>query len=192
MRTLKVLIVVLAMLAISAPSFGYILVYNAYARLKAVDSDANALVGKAMKGYLIVDETNDGEVNDVAWIAYGKDSEGSKTYTLSVPYIELQVDGKYQTVYMDIDEGWFVTTIGRMASKNIGFADRTLVAYTMSGNFTIYDGVVFDMGQMLRGSGNMVITLNSTKTRAANTDGDTIDVVIDDITAALILLGYLE
>jgi hypothetical protein len=48
------------------------------------------------------------------------------------------------------------------------------------------------MGQMLRGSGNMVITLNSTKTRAANTDGDTIDVVIDDITAALILLGYLE
>jgi hypothetical protein len=190
MRTLKVLIVVLAMLAISAPSFGYILVYNAYARLKAVDSDSNALVGKALKGYLIIDETNDGEVNDVAWIAYGKDSEGSKTYTFSVPYIELQVDGKYQTVYMDIDEGWFVTAIGRMSSKNIGFADRMLVAYTMSGNFIIYDGIVFDIVQM-RGSGNMVITLNSTRTKAANTDGDTIDDVIDDITADLLSLGYL-
>jgi hypothetical protein len=191
MKTLRVWMVVLAMLAISAPSFGYILVYNAFGRLKAVDSENDALVGVAMRGYLIVDINDaDGDVNDVYWLTYGKDSEGTKVYTLAVPDFQLQVNGKYQTVYMNIDEGWFVTVLGKQVSKYISLVERELVAYTMSGNFIILDSSVFDLTQLLRGSGTMVITLNSTKTKAANTAGDAIDDVLDDVIMALEALGY--
>jgi hypothetical protein len=191
MKTLKVLVVLLAMLAISAPSFGYILVYNAFGRLKSVDSEADRLVGVAMRGYLIIDiNDTDGDVNDTYWVTYGKDSEGTKVSTLSVPDFQLEVNGKYQTIYMNIDEGWYVTVLGKTSSKSIGMADRTTVAYTMSGNFIILDSVVFDMTQLLRGAGTMVITLNSTKTRTANTAADAIDDVLDDILTELDDAGY--
>jgi len=183
--------VVLAMLAVTAPSFGYILVYNAFGRIKAVDSETDTLVGVAMRGYLIMDiNDTDGEVNDIYWLTYGKDSEGTKVYTLAVPDLQLSVNGKYQTIYMNIDEGWFVTILGKQAAKNIGLADRELVAYTMSGNFIIYDSVVFDLTQLLRGAGTMVITLNSTKTQAANAALDAIDDVLDDVITVLVAAGY--
>jgi hypothetical protein len=191
MKTLKVLLVVLAMLAVTAPSFGYILVYNAFSRIKAVDSETNALVGVAMRGYLIMDINDaDGEVNDVYWLTYGKDGEGTKVYTLATPDLQLSVNGKYQTIYMNIDEGWFVTVLGKRTSKNIGLVERELVAYTMSGYFIILDSSVFDLTQLLRGSGTMVITLNSTKTKAANAVYEAIDDVLEDVEAALILAGY--
>ena len=191
MKALKVLLVVLAMLAVTAPSFGYILVYNAFGRIKAVDSETDTLVGVAMRGYLIMDINDaDGEVNDIYWLTYGKDSEGTKVYTLSVPDLQLSVNGKYQTIYMNIDEGWFVTVLGKQAAKNIGLADRELVAYTMSGNFIIYDSVVFDLTQLLRGAGTMVVTLNSTKTQAANAAPDAIDDVLDDVITVLVAAGY--
>jgi len=191
MKALKVLLVVLAMLAVTAPSFGYILVYNAFGRIKAVDSETDTLVGVAMRGYLIMDINDaDGEVNDIYWLTYGKDSEGTKVYTLSVPDLQLSVNGKYQTIYMNIDEGWFVTVLGKQAAKNIGLAERELVAYTMSGYFIIYDSVVFDMTQLLRGAGTMVVTLNSTKTQAANAAPDAIDDVLDDVITVLVAAGY--
>ena len=191
MRTLKVLLVVVAMLAVSAPSFGYILVYNAFGRLKAVDSETDTLVGIAMRGYLIMDvNENDGDLNDVYWIGYGKDGDGAKVYTVSVPDLQLNVNGKYQTVYMNVDEGWFVTTLGRISNKNIGLADRQPVAYTMSGNLIILDSVVFDMTQLLRGSGSMVISLSSSKSQAANTAHDEIDDVLDNLLTLLETAGY--
>ena len=191
MKTLRVWVVILAMLAISAPSFGYILVYNAYGRLKSVDSEADRLVGVAMRGYLIIDINEaDGDVNDTYWVTYGKDGEGTKVSTLSVPDLQLEVNGKYQTIYMNIDEGWFVTVLGKMSSKNIGLAERKTVAYTMSGNFIILDSTVFDMTQLLRGSGTMIITLNSTKTKAANTAADAIDDVLEGILDELDAAGY--
>jgi hypothetical protein len=191
MKTLRVWLVILAMLAISAPSFGYILVYKAYGRAKSIDSEAETLVGAIVRGYLIIDINDaDGDVNDTYWITYGKDSEGTKVSTLSVPTLELSVNGKYETVYMDIDEGWFVTVLGKRSSKNIGTAERQIVAYTMSGNFVIYDGMVYDDLQVLRGSGSMVVTLNSTKTRAVNTDPNTVDEALDIILTELENDGY--
>jgi hypothetical protein len=191
MRTLKVLLVVLVMLAVSAPSFGYILVYNAFGRLKAVDSETETLVGVAMRGYLIMDvNENDGDLNDVYWVGYGKDTERVKVYTVSVPDLQLTVSGKYQTVYMNVDDGWFVTTIGRRSNKNIGLVDRQSVAYTMSGNLIILDSVVFDMTQLLRGAGSMVFSLSSSKTQAANAAADAVDDVLDDILTLLEDAGY--
>ncbi len=69
MRMLKVWVVVLAMLAVSAPSFGYVLVYNVISRIKAVENYAGSLVGLAVRGYLIMDfnDTN-GDFNESEWL----------------------------------------------------------------------------------------------------------------------------
>jgi hypothetical protein len=191
MNKLRVWILVLVMLSVSAPSFGYVLVYKTYGRLKAVNSEANSLAGVPIRGYLIMDlnETN-GEVNDVYWVTYGKDTEGTKVYTLSVPDLQLQVCGRYQSVYMNIDEGWFVTIIGRQTYKNVGLAESKPLAFTMSGSFIVYDSIAFDMTQLLRGSGTMVTTLSSTMTQASNQATKTVDDVLNDVITLLEAAGY--
>jgi hypothetical protein len=191
MKMLKMLAIVVVLLTVCAPSFGYILIYNTFGRVKAVDSQATTLNGIVLRGYMILDINNaDGEVNDVFWICYGKDTLGAKVYTESVPNIEFQVSGKYQTLFIDVDAGWTATVLGKMSSKAIGLADRKTIAYTMSGNLVIVDSTVFDATQLLRGGGSLVVTLNSTKTKAANTADDTFDDVIGDTETALESAGY--
>jgi hypothetical protein len=190
MKTLKVWAIVIVMLAVSAPSFGYILVYNAFGRVRSVDSETNTLVGVVIRGYLILDINNaDGEVNDLDWICYGKDGDGTKVYTESIPYLELEVDGKYQTIYIDIDDGWFITLVGKITNKNIGLGSKQAIAYTMSGNLIIVDSSVFD-AQTLRGGGTMSITLNSTKTQTFNADANDIEDAIGSIETTLEAAGY--
>jgi len=179
------------MLAVTAPSFGYILVYNAFGRVKAIDSETDTLVGFAVRGYLILDINDvNGDVDDNYWLAYGKDSEGTKVSTLSVPNLELSVNGKYETLYMDIDGGWYATILGKRVSRDIGFADKRLVVYTMSGNSILVDGIVLDGAQLLRGASSMVLTLNSSLTHSANADSDDIETVLDDVITILTTAGY--
>jgi len=197
MKTLKVWIVVLAMLAVSAPSFGYVLVYNVVSRINAVDSIANSLVGAAAKSYLFMDINEvDGEVNDSYWLIYGKDGDGTKTYILEEPYLDSLVCGKYQSIHFEtVEGGWSVTVIGKVMSKSIGTTNKKLVAYAMSGNLIIQSsGIVLDMSQSLTGAGSMVLMLNSVKTKAANNVSApmTIDDAVSDITDAWDVAGYIS
>lgn len=191
MKTLKVCAAVAIILSFSVPSFGYILIYNTFGSIRAVDSIANTLSGVALRGYLILDINNaDGEVNNIEWICYGKGAGGTKVYTESVPYAELQVSGKYQTLYVDVDAGWDITFLGRMSSKDIGMTDKKTIAYTMSGSLAILDSTVLDATQLLRGGGTLVISLNSSKTQTANTGAEIFDDVITDIETTLESAGY--
>ena len=75
MRTLKAWMVVLVMLAVCAPSFGYVLVYNTLSRVKAVDSVAETITRVAVRGYLVMDINDaNGDVNDAYWLLYGRDN----------------------------------------------------------------------------------------------------------------------
>jgi hypothetical protein len=192
MKTLKVWAIVIVMLAVSVPSFGYILIYKTYERTKAIDSEASILVGKAVRGYLIMDiNDNDGDINDSYWLTYGKDEEDAKVYTLSVPDLQREISGKYQTLYLNIDEGWYVSALGKMSSKNIGLAARQTIAYTLSGNFIILDSSIFDLTQLLRGGGTVVITLNSIMTQAINATSDpNLDGALTNVTTLLETDGY--
>jgi hypothetical protein len=196
MRTLKVWMVVLVMLAVCVPSalcstsVGHILIYNTISRVKAVDSETSSLVGKAVRGYLVIDVNEAGDINEAYWFIYGRDGEGAKIYSENWIDLDLSVDGKYQSISMETAEGWFVTVVGKITSKDIGFTDnKQQIAYSMSGNFIIPDGFVLDSAEALVGSGAVVITLNSTKTKAANAALDSIDDVLADL-EDVALAGY--
>jgi hypothetical protein len=193
MRTLKVWMVVLVMLAVCAPSFGYVLVYNTLSRVKAVDSTAEAIVGVAVRGYMILDINDaNGDVNDAYWMVYGRDGEGTKVYTVDGLDPTLTINGRYQSFYIETGTGWFVTVVGKRTNKDIGLAaGRQLIAYTMSGGFIIPDGgIVLNADQFLTGSGSMGVTLNSTKTKAANGASDSLDDTLDDLITAVEAGGY--
>ncbi len=192
MKTLKVWIVILAMLAVCAPSFGYILVYNTLSRIKAVDSVANSVIGVAVRGYMVLEVNGvDGDVNASYWLIYGKDGDGANVYTWAEPaQLQLSVSGRCQSVSIDTEDGWSLTAVGKITNKAIGVAaGKQLIAYSMSGNLIIpMDGVVLNDDQSLTGSGTISITLNSTKTKAANIALDEIDDVLEDIQTSLV--GY--
>ena len=188
MKTLKALMVIAIILAACAPSFGYVLVYNVISRVKGV-TDLDSPIGVAIRGYLVLDINASGDLNEADWLTYGKDTDGIKTYTSESPDPVLTVNGRYQTITMDTGDGWSIIIMGRITAKNIGLTDKQAIAYTMAGNFIVNGGFVLDSDQ-LTGSGAMVITLNSTKTKAANQATESIDDVIDDLTTALESAGY--
>jgi hypothetical protein len=192
MRILKVWVVILAMLAVSAPSFGYVLVYNVLNRIKAVDSAAETLVGTAVRGYLLLDINDaNGDVNDSYWLIYGKDTSKAKVYTWSGLDPDLSVSGRYESIYLETGDGWTSTVVGKITNKDIGLAaGKRAVAYTMSGNFVIVGGVVLDATQYLTGSGAMVLSLNSTKTKTINLASTSIDDAFDDLITVVEGLGY--
>ena len=196
MRALKVLIVILVMLGVCAPSFGYVLVYNVVSRVRAVDNDAGKLVGTAVKGYLVMDFNDaNNDFNEAAWITYGKDSESVLVYTgPDDPGANVTLSGNYQSVSMFTGDGWTIMVAGKIVNKAIGLSNRAPIAYTMSGNFivdsgSVYDGDMFD-GDILTGSGAITITLNTVKTKAANQASESIDDVSGDLTDALDAADY--
>jgi hypothetical protein len=188
MKTLKIWMVIAVMLGVCAPSFGYVLIYNVISRVKAI-SDIDFKVGKAVRGYLILDINEAGEVNEADWITYGKDDEGAKIYTSEAPEQNIEVTGRYETISIQTGDGWSIIAMGKIASKSIGLADKQAVAYTMTGNFIVDGGFVL-YGDQLTGSGSIVITLNSSRTKAANLATTCISDVVDNLTEELDLAGY--
>ncbi len=193
MRTLKTWLVVMVLLAVCTPSFGYVLVYNTLSRVKAVDSVAETISRVAVRGYLILDiNDTSSDVNDAYFMIYGKDSEAIKVYTLEGLDPVLTIDGLYQSIYTETGEGWYVTVVGRRTYKDIGIAaGKQLVSYSMTGNFIIPDGgVVIKTDEFLTGSGAISVSLNSTKTKTANLASDSVYDAIDDLVAAIEAAGY--
>ena len=96
MKNLKVWMVVTVMLAVCAPSFGYVLVYNTISRAKAIDSVAETITRVAVRGYLVLDINDaNGDVNDAYWLLYGKDNYGDKVYTVEGLDPVMTIDGTY-------------------------------------------------------------------------------------------------
>ena len=191
MRTLKVWMVVFVILAVCAPSFGYVLVYNTISRVKAVDNDTSALANIAVRGYMVMDfNDTTGDFNEAQWLTYGRDITNAKVYTLpDDPSPTLEVSGRYQSISMLTGDWWTVTVVGKITNKYISTAGKKLIAYTLSGGFTL-DGYVLN-GDLLTGSGSMIMTLNTTKTKAANDASEKIDDAFGDITDALDTAGYI-
>jgi len=192
MKTLKVWMVIAVMLAVCAPSFGYVLVYNVISRVRAVDSDTESIAGIAVRGYLVMDfNDTTGDFNEAGLITYGKDLDKTKVYTLpDDPGANLAVNGRYQSVSMLTGEGWQIIVVGKITNRYINNTDKQLIAYSMTGNFTL-DGGTALYGDLLTGSGSMVMVLNSTKTKAANEALDSKDTVLDDLTILLEDADYI-
>jgi hypothetical protein len=193
MKTLKVWMVVTVMLAICAPSFGYVLVYNTISRIKAIDSVAETITRVAVRGYLVLDINDaNGDVNDAYWLLYGKDNYGDKVYTVEGLDPVMTIEGTYASIYATTGGGWIATVVGKRTYKDIGVAaGKQVIAYSLSGNFIIEEGgAVINMDQFLTGSGAMGVTLNSIKTKAANLASASVDDTLTTLTDALDTLLY--
>jgi len=208
MKRVLTLLVVLAVLGMCAPSYGYILVYKLNSTVKVVDDTSETAMSIPVKGYLAVDLSDEDEsLNDATMVFYGKDGSDNKIYFMQ----ELNTDGfdmDWSLIgisdYIGVDvwnsnESPFdyeIILTGVQNNKNVGFGNGTLDRRTapniLKGTMVSWWGAIFDIDQELFGSGDAAMVFDFSLTKAANQSEATVDDVIDEIVGGLEDKGYEE
>ena len=209
MKRLLALLVVLAVLGMCAPSYGYLLVYKLSSTMKVVDYTTDSSGNLPVKGYLAVDiDDVDGDLLDATMVFYGKDDNGDKTYFAQ----EFETDGfdmNWDEVgdYIGVDIwnyseepfDYEIMLTGTLQNKNVGFgnssADRRIAPNTLKGTMVSWWGGIFDIDQELFGSGDASLTFDFGLTKAANQSETDVYEVITEIVegnGGLVDKGYAE
>jgi hypothetical protein len=206
MKRLAVLCLIIGLIGVCSPSYGYILVYKLTSTIKTVETDANAMMNVKVSGYLALD-INDVEeiVDDSRMVIYGKDADANKVYYVEDfsgnPRVEWTEEGAYLTVEMINHRGIFYYDLrltGKIKEKDVGFGadDLRNAASSAKGSMYSTHGSLFDQGQTLFGSGSATMTLDTKKTKAANdVTPSTLDEIMTEIVAGeggLVEKGYQE
>jgi hypothetical protein len=147
MKKLLTLLVMLAVLGMCAPSYGYLLVYKLSSTMKVIDYASDSSGNLPVKGYLAVDIVDeDGSLDDATMVLYGKDGDGDKIYFVQ----EYDTDGFdmdwYEAgnylgvdIWNDADEpfDYEIVLTGDLKNKNVGFgsgsADRRIAPNILKG-----------------------------------------------------------
>jgi hypothetical protein len=82
MRRLMAGLVVLVILGICSPSFGYLLLYKVSMTARGADVDTDAKANVPLKGYLLLNLDDNNEIADANLILYGRDTDKAKKYVL--------------------------------------------------------------------------------------------------------------
>jgi hypothetical protein len=197
MKRLVVLLTMLAVFGLCAPSYGYILVYNVTSTMKAVDTAIEELLTMPVKGYLVLDynETDD-EVTDSSLVLYGKVGSEKLFVTVTDVVDNYTESGDYRIAELSItsNPGNHDTTkvVGKEKEKDIGLSEDEFIATSLKGYVVFNDGALVDPNDVLQVGGTVTFSLQPKKTKTANIVADTVDDVINDLTSALILKGYRE
>jgi len=194
MKRLAGICVMLAALAVCAPTYGYVLVYDVYGTLRAVDAVTGAIDRTMVQGYLVteVDEAENAVVGTEA-ILYGRDENGNRVYTESQTINTVIYDNSV-VVVGDIGQGGsIVLTGGRMGMwpRNIGLVNRVNAANMLDGDIRVIDGALFDLDQVLTGASGITAMLDLMQTRSANRAGDGLGDVVGDIISRLETRGFV-
>ncbi len=194
MKRLTALFVIIAMLAICAPSNAYILVYKLTSTVKSIETDANAAINFKVNGYVAMD-VNDIEkevaAEDSLMVMYGRDLNDNYMYYIEdfsgSPKITWKEQGAYLTFQMVNHLGSFdydLRLIGKLKEKNVGFGSEPnqlrSAPSSLKGSMYFTNGMYFDPNQPFFGSGSAKMSLDTRKTYAANATPLTI---LDIITA---------
>jgi hypothetical protein len=95
-----------------------------------------------------------------------------------------------------MDTGWLggqiIMTGGMKWNKNIGLLEKKSIANMMDGSINFTGGMLFDANEALVGTGTIIAILNTQQTKAANRNGDSVSVVVDDIISWLQGRGFAE
>ena len=196
MKRLLTLLVVLAVLGMCAPSYGYILVYKFNSTLKVLDYASESSVNLPVKGYLAVDiDDEDGDLDYATMVLYGKDGDGDKTYFVQY-YDEDGFDMDWEEtgdyIGVDIWNGndapfdYEIILNGVLKNKNVGFGngsvDRRTAPNTLNGTMVSWWAVIFDLDQVLMGSGAAAMVFDFGLTKAANqSEADVYEVITEII-----------
>jgi hypothetical protein len=204
MKRLLTVAVILAMLAVCAPSNAYTLIYKLTSTIKTVETDANVTMNVKVNGYLAlsiddVEETAD----DARMVIYGKDGDANKIYYIETfegsPYVHWEKEGAYVTVDIRNHTEPFYYDFGftgTLKPKDVGFGTDDLrnAASSLKGSMFCNYGILFDLDQMLFGTGSATMTLDIKKTKVANdVTPSTLDEIMTDITlgdGGLVEKGY--
>jgi len=196
MKKLAVLFVMLAVLCV--PSYGYILVYNMSGSYKALDTAAERVHPSSFKGYLVMDVNDaNGAIEQSTAIFYGRNAGGGKVYiTVSDVVYDCGQYGQYMTIELLLD-GYNLDAvmIGKVKTMDVGGSLFTGVGTNLKGNLLfIYEndyGYLLDATQYLSGSGTSSLSLNTSRTREANTYGDAFEDIVSEYQTLLVNKGYV-
>jgi hypothetical protein len=194
MKRLLMVSIIIAMLAVCAPSNAYILVYKLGSTIKTVETDANLMMNFKINGYMALD-INDVEetVADSLMVIYGKDVNTTNMYYIEdfshgSTKIHWTEEGAYVTFEMENPFSIFdydLRLTGKLKEKNVGFGsdanELRSAASSLSGSMIATHGKFFDDIQSFFGSGSAKMTLDTKKTYAANATPLTIDQIITAI-----------
>jgi hypothetical protein len=185
--------VMLAALGISAQAYGYVLVYNVFGMVQAVDTADNSRDLKTVNGFIVlnVNET-DGTVDESSVVLYGREGWRNRIFTVTDDAVVLTPYGNSIVLMVDTGMGNEIIMTGRARNTNIGLAGRTSAAPTLEGGMSLVGGQLFDLNEWLVGAGAMQAMLNNWLTRNANQTAITVDEAVDSILTNLESRGFVQ
>jgi hypothetical protein len=195
MRKLLAMLVLLAVLGVCAPSYGYILVYKVTISYKTLAIDYDAIAKGAIKGFTVMNINDSGTpavIDAAGFVLYGN-VEGEKHYeSLDITdYIELTGSDHIGAITIGASGGidYGANLFGKLKETNIGLTDTRSITPTFSGGI-LMNGEFFYISNLI-GSSTVSATLDSKSTKTANgTPGANVSGVVDDIVSALVAKGY--
>jgi hypothetical protein len=193
MKRLSALFVVLVMLGICAPSYGYFLIYKLSGTIRGIiynRSDANTIriddtnaVTIPFKGLLVMnialDEVNDtNTLIDANLIIYGKDANNHKVYVqlnasdsnefLNPSILERGNKRHFYVLNGNSPFDFNSFMMGTARSVDIGLAKRIILATSLRGTITAEDSVFLDLDYKITGVGNISASLFTLATNGVN------------------------
>jgi hypothetical protein len=195
MKKLGMLFVMLAVVCVCVPSYGYMLVYNMSGSYKTLETTAEILYSSSFKGYLVMDVNDaNGAINQSTAIIYGKNAGGGKVYiTVSDVVYACGQYGQYMNIELYMKDYQFDTVmIGKVKTMDVGGSLFTGVGTSLKGHLLFYeDGYLLDNTQYFTGSGTSSLSLNKSRTKEANVYGDTVDYIVNEYQSLLTGKGYV-
>lgn len=189
MRKLLAIFVLLAVLGVCVPSYGFILVYKATISYKTLATDYDTIVKGTIKGFLVMNIDDSGEpavIDEAQFVLYGN-VEGGKHYeSLDITdYIELTESGNNAAITIGATGGidYSANLFGKLKATNIGLSGTKSIPSALSGGI-LMNGTFFYTADLI-GFSTVSATLDSKTTKTANGTGATVSDIVDNIISAL-------
>jgi len=193
MKRLAMVFVVLMALGVCAQADAFVLVYNAFGFVQAVDTASNDQDLKMVNGYIVlnINET-DGTADESSVVLFGRVGWRNRVFTVTDDAVVFTPFGNFVTLAADTGAGSKIILTGRLRSRNVGLAARVAAATVLDGAITFEEAQLFDLEESLVGAGAMQAILNNFLTRNANVSANTVDEVVDAILTNLEARGFQE
>jgi hypothetical protein len=179
MKRLSAVLVILLMLGLCTPSFGYFLIYTLHGAIKgtegAVDIEKETT---DFKGYLVMNINADtNQLIDANMIFYGKDPNHHKVYVLlnqsdSNGFLDASIlyrdDRNFYELNGHTPFDFKIFVRGDVHNSSIGLPSKKRTASSLYGAITNESGMLFAVGQELTGTGNISVSCYSIATKGVN------------------------
>jgi hypothetical protein len=179
MRRLSAVLVILVMLGICTPSYGYFLVYDLRGSLKGTEGSVDREKETTdFRGYLVmnIDDISNALI-DANMIIYDKDPNHHKVYVLlnttdSNGFLDASIlyrdDRNFYELNGNTPFDFRIFIMGNVHNTDIGLPNNKRIAESLSGAITNEAGMLLAVGQELAGTGHISASLYTVSTKSTN------------------------